>query len=82
MESVDHDAQAYSMDSPETMTSLEVVDTEIGRLVKLLKEMGWYEDTLIVISADHAMAAKPKCVSVMDELEKKGHHRQSPNVSV
>jgi predicted AlkP superfamily pyrophosphatase or phosphodiesterase len=80
MESVDHDAQAYSMDSPETMTSLEVVDTEIGRLVKLLKEMGWYEDTLIVISADHAMAAKPKCVSVMDELEKKGHHDIIENI--
>jgi predicted AlkP superfamily pyrophosphatase or phosphodiesterase len=80
MESVDHDAQAYSMDSPETMVALDVIDTEIGHLIELLKEMDWYDDTLIVISADHAMAAKPKCVSVMDELEKKGHHDIIENI--
>jgi hypothetical protein len=67
-------AHDYTTHSPETQAALEVIDTQIGRLITLLKEMNWYEDTLIVISSDHAMAAKPKCVSVMDELEKKGHH--------
>jgi len=80
MENVDHSGQAYSMDSPEVMASLEVTDTEIGRLTQLLKEMDWYEDTLIVISTDHGMAAKPKCVSVLDELEKKGDHEIIENI--
>jgi hypothetical protein len=66
-------AHDYTTHSPETQAALEVIDTQIGRLITLLREMNWYEDTLIVISSDHAMAAKPKCVSVMDELEKKGH---------
>jgi len=52
MESVDHDAQAYSMDSSEVMTSLETIDTGVGRLIQLLKEIDWYEDTLVVISAE------------------------------
>jgi hypothetical protein len=67
-------AHAYTTDSPETQAALETLDTEIGRLIALLREMNWYEDTLIVISSDHAMAAKPECVSVMDELEKRGYH--------
>ena len=80
MESVDHDAQAYSMDSSEVMASLETIDTGVGHLIQLLKEIDWYEDTLIVISADHAMARKPKCVSVMDELEKIGFHDIIENI--
>jgi len=70
----------YTTDSLETKAALKEIDNEIGKMIQLLKEMDRYEDTLIVISADHAMAAKPQSVSVMDELEKRGYNDIIDNI--
>lgn len=71
---------AYSPDSPESQNSFELIDREVGRLVDLLKEMGRYEDTLIVIAADHGMTVKPECVSIEAELEKNECHDIMGNI--
>jgi len=42
------------------------VDAKIGELIELLKEKGIYDDTLILITADHG--------EIMFELPRKGHH--------
>ena len=36
--------------------SVSRVDTGLGHLVKILKEAGLYEKTLIIITSDHGMA--------------------------
>jgi len=42
------------------------VDSHIGKLLDLLKELGIYDDTLVVVTGDHG--------EVMFELPMKGHH--------
>jgi predicted AlkP superfamily pyrophosphatase or phosphodiesterase len=66
-------AHAYGIYSAELEDSVEVIDTQIGRLVEKLKEMGWFEDTLIVIAADHGMSERPIGVDVITALKNGGH---------
>jgi len=66
-------AHAYGIYSAELEDSVEVVDTQIWRLVEKLKEMGWFEDTLIVIAADHGMSERPIGVDVITSLKNGGH---------
>ncbi len=65
-------AHAYGIHSAELEDSVEVIDTQIGRLVGKLKEMGWFEDTLIVIASDHGMTERPIGVDVITSLKKMG----------
>jgi len=65
-------AHAYGIHSAELEDSVEVIDTQIGRLVEKLKEMGWFEDTLIVIASDHGMTERPIGVDVITSLKKVG----------
>jgi len=51
----DHMGHSYGSSSPEYREAIEDVDYHIGRLVENLKELGVYENTLIVITPDHGM---------------------------
>jgi len=44
---------SYGHDSPEYREAIENADYHIGRLVENLKELGVYDNTLIVITTDH-----------------------------
>ncbi len=73
-------AHVYGIDSAELEDSVEVIDTQIGRLVEKLKEMGWFEDTLIVIASDHGMSERPVGVDVITSLKEAGHNDIVGNV--
>ena len=51
----DRMGHGYGHDSPEYREAIEDADYHIGRLVENLKELGVYENTLIVITPDHGM---------------------------
>jgi predicted AlkP superfamily phosphohydrolase/phosphomutase len=51
----DHMGHSYGSSSPEYREAIEDADYHIGRLVENLKELGVYENTLIVITPDHGM---------------------------
>jgi predicted AlkP superfamily pyrophosphatase or phosphodiesterase len=65
-------AHAYGIHSAELEDSVETIDTQIGKLVGKLNEMGWFDDTLIVIAADHGMSERPIGVDVITSLKKAG----------
>jgi predicted AlkP superfamily pyrophosphatase or phosphodiesterase len=73
-------AHAYGTHSAELEDSVEVIDTQIGRLVEKLKDMGWFEDTLIVIASDHGMSERPLGVDVITALGKARHNDIVGNV--
>lgn len=54
----DHMGHEYGHDSPEYRKAIEDADYHIGRLVENLKELGVYDDTLIVIATDHGMTGQ------------------------
>ena len=54
----DHMGHQYGHSSPEYREAIEDADYHIGRLVENLKELGVYEDTLIVITPDHGMTGR------------------------
>ena len=54
---VDTAGHSYGPDAPETMAAAASVDASIGRLIEGLKARGLYERTVLVIVADHGMAA-------------------------
>ena len=65
-------AHAYGIHSAELEDSVELIDTQIGKLVGKLNEMGWFDDTLIVIAADHGMNERPIGVDVITSLKETG----------
>ena len=62
-------AHAYGIYAAELEDSVEVIDTQIGKLIEKLTEMGWFEDTLIVIASDHGMTERPIGVGVITFLK-------------
>lgn len=54
---VRHDAYDYGDTDVERYASeLSYVDAELGRLLAVLREEGWYDDSLIIVFADHGEA--------------------------
>ena len=70
----------YGLESAELEASVENIDIQIGKLIHQLKEMNWFEDTLIVIAGDHGMAERPIGVDVITELKRAGHRGLVENV--
>jgi hypothetical protein len=54
----DRRGHAYGHESPEYKEAIENADYHIGRLIENLKELGVYENTLIVITTDHGMTGQ------------------------
>ena len=53
------DRTAVSQAAQRYLLQVEFVDRLIGRLVRRLKEVGLYDDTLIVLTADHGVSFRP-----------------------
>jgi predicted AlkP superfamily pyrophosphatase or phosphodiesterase len=69
------------LDSPQMEDSARVVDNHIGRLVAGLRETGMEEETLIAITADHAMT-KIRCrVDIPRELRAMGRQDLEENIA-
>jgi predicted AlkP superfamily pyrophosphatase or phosphodiesterase len=66
-------AHVYGVDSVEIEDAVEVIDTQIGKLIEKLEVMGLFEDTLFVIGADHGMASRLNAIDIMTLLEKVGY---------
>jgi predicted AlkP superfamily pyrophosphatase or phosphodiesterase len=54
----DEMGHSYGSGSPQYREAIEYEDYQIGRLVENLKELGVYENTLIVITPDHGMTSR------------------------
>jgi predicted AlkP superfamily pyrophosphatase or phosphodiesterase len=54
----DEMGHSYGSGSPQYREAIEYEDYQIGRLVENLKELGVYENTLIVITPDHGMTGR------------------------
>jgi predicted AlkP superfamily pyrophosphatase or phosphodiesterase len=52
----DHAGHNYGPESDEVRKAVLSVDAAVGRLLRGLKELGVYEDTLITFNADHGMS--------------------------
>lgn len=50
---LDHTGHAIGHDTPEYYQTLAHLDTLIGRLIQSLKTAGIYDDTVIIVTADH-----------------------------
>lgn len=74
-------AHFHGINSAELEHSVEIIDTQIGKLVEKLKEMGWFEDTLIIIASDHGMNDRPIGIDVITSLKKAGHRDVVDNVA-
>jgi predicted AlkP superfamily pyrophosphatase or phosphodiesterase len=74
-------AHFYGIHSAELEDSVGVIDSQIGKLIEKLKEMGWYEDSLIVVVSDHGMNERPIGIDVITSLKKAGHSDILGNVA-
>jgi hypothetical protein len=74
-------AHAFTTQSIELRVSAEVVDRLVGVLISRLKEMGWFDDTLFIFTADHGMADKPFCIDLVGELKRKGRKDLVENIA-
>ena len=71
----------YMTESIELQESCAVVDQLLGMLLSRLKEMGWFEDTLLIFTADHGMADKPFSIDLIGELKEKGRKDLVENIA-
>lgn len=66
---VDTAGHRHGPDAPETNAAVASVDASIGRLVEGLKARGLYENTVLIVVADHGMAATaPERTVYLDDL--------------
>lgn len=72
---------AHTTESIELRESCEGVDQLLGMLLSRLKEMGWFDDTLLIFTADHGMADKPYSIDLIGELKLKGRKDLVENIS-
>jgi predicted AlkP superfamily pyrophosphatase or phosphodiesterase len=68
------------LDSPQMEDSVRVVDAHIGRLSAGLRETGLEEETLVVITADHAMTKVRGRVDIPRELRVMGRQDVEENI--
>lgn len=66
---LDHTGHADGHDTPEYYKTLARLDIQIGRLVQALKDAGIYDDTIIIVTADHGGINKGHGGKTLAELE-------------
>lgn len=71
---------AYTPDSPEVEDAMLTIDQEIGRLIEKLKDMDRFDDTLIVITSDHGMTARPFGIDILKELNRRHYDDVMKNI--
>lgn len=65
----DHEGHAHGWSSPEYFANIELMDTEIGRIIDAYKEAGIWEQTTILITADHGGIKKEHGGITLNEMQ-------------
>ena len=71
----------YQTESNEIENAMTVVDQLIGKLVDGVKALGWFDETLFVITADHGMGDKPRAIDILGELKRLGRQDLVDNIA-
>ena len=66
---VDHAGHQYGHGTPEYYESVKKADGLTGEIVKILKETGIYEQTILLVTADHGGKGKKHGGATMGEIE-------------
>jgi hypothetical protein len=74
-------AHNLSTECPQMRHAIAIIDRQLGRLAGQLKNMGWLEDTLLIVTADHGMAEKPNTIDIAQELVRRGRADLVANIA-
>jgi predicted AlkP superfamily pyrophosphatase or phosphodiesterase len=74
-------AHTHTTESIELRDSIELVDQLLGMLISRVKKMGWFDETLFIITADHGMTDKPFSIDLIGELRGKGRKDLVENIA-
>lgn len=66
---IDHVGHAIGHDTPQYYDVLASIDMQIGRLVQALKDAGIYDDTIIMVTADHGGIGRSHGGQTLMEME-------------
>ena len=66
---LDHTGHAVGHDTPAYYQTLEELDIQIGRVIEALKQAGIYDDTIIILTADHGGKDKGHGGKTLLEME-------------
>ena len=66
---VDHAGHTIGHDTPEYYQSLSEVDGYIGRVIQALKDAGIYDQTIIIVTADHGGIGQGHGGKTLREME-------------
>ena len=66
---VDHVGHGEGHDTPAYYKVLEHIDAQVGRIIQALKDAGIYDDTVILMTADHGGINKGHGGQTLEELE-------------
>lgn len=68
-EQLDHTGHHDGHDTPAYYQKLEELDTYVGRIVEAIKKAGIYDDTIIILTADHGGIKKGHGGKTLQEME-------------
>ncbi len=66
---IDHVGHAIGHDTPAYYNVLASIDIQIGRLIQALKDAGIYDDTIIIVTADHGGIGRSHGGQTLLEME-------------
>lgn len=66
---LDHVGHSDGHDTPEYYSKLEELDGYVGRIVEALKDAGIYDDTIIILTADHGGINKGHGGKTLQEMQ-------------
>lgn len=66
---LDHTGHHDGHDTPAYYQKLEELDTYVGRIVEAIKKAGIYDDTIIILTADHGGIKKEHGGKTLQEME-------------
>lgn len=66
---IDHVGHAIGHDTPDYYNVLANIDRQVGRLVQALKDAGIYDDTVIMVTADHGGIGRSHGGQTLMEME-------------
>ena len=65
----DHEGHSHGWSSPEYFANIELLDGEIGRIIQAYKDAGIWEETTILITADHGGIKKGHGGITLNEMQ-------------
>ena len=69
LDQLDHTGHHDGHDTPAYYQKLEELDTYVGRIVEAIKKAGIYDDTIIILTADHGGIKKGHGGKTLQEME-------------